>query len=123
MKKSRISFHKVTKFHDSFIFKISTRGLQAVLVCPKQTCYPLVGIVYNPMPLPFLYGSTVLLMDENSLLNCSLNHSPISCPFMASASLDLSAGSFTTWKPALSVMNFLLFLSTFSSRTGACRPL
>ena len=76
--KSRISFHKVTKFHDSFIFKISTRGLQAVLVCPKQTCYPLVGIVYNPMPLPFLYGSTVLLMDENSLLNCSLNHSPIS---------------------------------------------
>ena len=29
-------------------------------------------------------------MDENSLSNCSLNHSPISCPLMASASLDLS---------------------------------
>ena len=28
---------------------------------PKtQTCYPPVGIVYNPMPLPFLSGSTVL---------------------------------------------------------------
>ena len=35
---------------------------------PKtQTCYPPVGIVYNPMPLPFLSGSTVLLTDENSL--------------------------------------------------------
>lgn len=40
---------------------------------PKtQTCYPPVGIVYNPMPLPFLSGSTVLLTDENSLPNCSL---------------------------------------------------
>ena len=29
-------------------------------------------------------------MDENSLSNCSLNHSPISCPLMASASLALS---------------------------------
>ena len=73
-----------------------------------QTCYPPVGIVYNPMPLPFLSGSTVLLMDENSLLNCSLNHSSISCPLIASASLDLSFGSFTTWKPALSVVNFRL---------------
>ena len=64
---------------------------------PKtQTCYPPVGIVYNPMPLPLLSGSTVLLMDENSLSNCSLNHSPIGCPLMASASLDLSIGSFTT---------------------------
>lgn len=76
---------------------------------PKtQTCYPPVGIVYNPMPLPFLSGSTVRLTDENSLPNCSLNHSPISCPLMASASFDLSAGSFTTWKPALSVVNFRL---------------
>ena len=57
---------------------------------PKtQTCYPPVGIVYNPMPLPFLSGSTVLLTDENSLPNCSLNHSPISCPLMESASLDI----------------------------------
>ena len=56
---------------------------------PKtQTCYLPVGIVYNPMPLPILSGSTVLLTDENNLLNCSLNHSPISCPLMASASLD-----------------------------------
>lgn len=61
-----------------------------------------VGIVYNPMPLPLLSGSTVLLTDENSLPNCSLNHSPITCPLMASASLDLSFGSFTTWKPASS---------------------
>lgn len=76
---------------------------------PKtQTCYPPVGIVYNPMPLPFLSGSTVLLTDENSLPNCSLNHSPISRPLMESASLDLSFGSFTTWKPALSVVNFRL---------------
>lgn len=76
---------------------------------PKtQTCYPPVGIVYNPMPLPFLSGSTVLLTDENSLPNCYLNHSPISCPLMESASLDLSFGSFTTWKPALSVVNFRL---------------
>lgn len=76
---------------------------------PKtQTCYPPVGIVYNPMPLPFLSGSTVLLTDENSLPNCSLNHSPISCPLMESASLDLSFGSFTTWKPAFSVVNFRL---------------
>lgn len=76
---------------------------------PKtQTCYPPVGIVYNPMPLPFLSGSTVLLTDENSLPNCSLNHSPIGCPLMASASFDLSAGSFTTWKPALAVVNFRL---------------
>lgn len=76
---------------------------------PKtQTCYPPVGIVYNPMPLPFLSGSTVLLTDENSLPNCSLNHSPISCPLMESASLDLSFGSLTTWKPALSVVNFRL---------------
>ena len=35
-KKSRISFHKVTKFHNSFIFKISTEGQQAVSVCPKH---------------------------------------------------------------------------------------
>ena len=42
------------------------------------------------MPLPLLSGSTVLLTDENSLPNCSLNHSPITCPLMASASLDLS---------------------------------
>jgi hypothetical protein len=54
------------------------------------------------MPLPLLSGSTVLLTDENSLPNCSLNHSPITCPLMASASLDLSFGSFTTWKPASS---------------------
>ena len=73
-----------------------------------QTCYPLVGIVYNPMLLPFLSGSTVFLTNENSLQNCSLNHSPIGCPLMASASLDLSFGSFTTWKPALSVVNFRL---------------
>ena len=58
------------------------------------------------MPLPLLSGSTVLLTDENSLPNCSLNHSPITCPLMASASLDLSFGSFTTWKPASSVVNF-----------------
>ena len=32
-----------------------------------QTCYFSVGIVYNPMPLPLLSGSTVLLTDENSL--------------------------------------------------------
>ena len=80
---------------------------------PKtQTCYPSIVIVYNPvynpMPLPLLSGSTVLLMDENSLSNCSLNHSPIGCPLMASASLDLFVGSFTTWKPALSVVNFRL---------------
>lgn len=76
---------------------------------PKtQTCYPPVGIVYNAVPLPLLSGSTVFLTDENSLPSCSLNHSPISCPLMASASLDLSLGSFTTWKPALSVVNFRL---------------
>lgn len=64
---------------------------------PKtQTCYPPVGFVYNPKPLSFLCGVTILLTDENSLLNCSLNHSPISCPFMASTSLDLSLGAFTT---------------------------
>lgn len=76
---------------------------------PKtQTCYPSVGIVYNPKPLLLRGGVTVLRMDENSLSNCSLNHSPITCPLMASASLDLSFGSFTTWKPASSVLNFRL---------------
>lgn len=44
--------------------KYQREDCKRFLVCPKQTCYPLVGIVYNPMPLPFLYGSTVLLMDE-----------------------------------------------------------
>ena len=84
-------------------------GWQVGFGLPKtQTCYPPVGIVYNPKPLPFLCGVTVLLMDENSLSNCSLNHSPINCPLMASASLDLSVGSFTTWKPAFSVVNLRL---------------
>ena len=73
-----------------------------------QTCHPLVAIVYNPIPLPLLSGSTVLLTDENSQPNCTLNYSLISCQLMASASLDLSSGSFTTWKPALSVENFRL---------------
>ena len=76
---------------------------------PKtQTCYPPVGFVYNPNPLSFLCSAAVLRMDENILSNCSLNHSPIGCPLMASASLDLSFGSFTIWKPALSVVNFRL---------------
>lgn len=77
-------------------------------IAKTQTCYPPVGIVYNPKPLPLLSGSTVLLTDEHSLPNCSLNHLPIGCPFMASASLDLSFGSFTTWNPAFSVLNFRL---------------
>ena len=72
-----------------------------------QTCYPPVGIVYNPTPLPLLSGSTVLLTDENSLSNCSLNHSPISCPLIASASLDLL-------KPTLR-QNFSMYTSSWNS--------
>ena len=71
------------------------------------------------MPLPLLSGSTVLLTDENSLPNCSLNHSPITCPLMASASLDLSFGSFTTWKPASSVVNFRIELALVEQRFAA----
>ena len=75
----------------------------------RQTEVPNVGLPFlwrhNLMPRG---GVIVFLMDENSLPNCSLNHSPISCPLMASASLGLSFGAFITWKSALSVMNLRL---------------
>ena len=42
---------------------------------PKtQTCYPPVGIVYNPMPLPFLSGSTVLLKCKFRLVFRVFHH-------------------------------------------------
>ena len=56
----------------------------------------------------FLGFSTDFRKPCRNLSHCSLNHSPITCPLMASASFDLSAGSFTTWKPASSVLNFCL---------------
>ena len=70
----------------------------------------------NPTFFIFRDAVTTFLIGIYSLLNCSLNHSPISCPLMASASFDLFAGSFTTWKPALSVVNFRLYSSLVSPK-------
>lgn len=40
--------------------------------------------------LLFLRGATVLRIEENNLLNCSLNHSPIGFLSMQSISFELS---------------------------------
>lgn len=52
----------------------------------------------------FLSGTTVLHTEENNLLNCSLDHSPIDLPTMQNTNLDLTFESFTIWEPAFSVL-------------------
>ena len=79
------------------------------MVLPQtQTCYPPVGIVYNLMPLSLLSGLTVLLMDENSLPNCSLNHSPISLPIDGKRKFGFVFRVFHHLEACFSVVNFRL---------------
>ena len=62
--------------------------------------------IYSLNPLPFLCGCIGRRMFCLNFSNCSLNHSAMGFRSMARTNLVPSVGSFSTWKPALSVVNF-----------------
>ena len=61
---------------------------------------------YSFIPLPFLCGCIGQRMFCLNFSNCSLNHSAMGFRSMARTNLVPSVESFSTWKPAFSVVNF-----------------
>ncbi len=78
------------------------------LCCNRFICslYKIKLELYSFIPLLFLCCCIGCRMFCLNFSNCSLNHSAMGFRLMARTNLVPSVGSFTTWKPAFSVVNF-----------------